>query len=402
MGIQGIELDSLFSTLTEILNSETSFEHKAEQVLTLGAETLGVDHAHLTRIVPESDYWEVIVSTDPVDGAYPVGETADLQTTYCRRTLEREEPLAIHDAPNQAWSNDIAYETHELNTYLGTTLQHEERPIGTLCFVDKTARSEPFDATAIAFVDWLTSMLLSEFKLQEQDLAVESYTRLVTIFSRILRHNLRNDLMIIRGQMDILIEKLEEPDTDPTQLRTTINRLIRLVEKSKELRQIAEQDSTLVEQTVTALIEEHIEAVKTEYPTAMISLTTTEDVRLLAFPSLQTAIYELLENAVKHSGEDPKCTVRIESDPDVVTIDIADNGPGLPVHEQSALEGELGTPINHNTGVGLYMVWWVVKSHNGTIQVSVTETGTTVTISIPRPMSNRELIERPRNESRAE
>jgi len=174
------------------------------------------------------------------------------------------------------------------------------------------------------------------------------------------------------------------------------------VEKSKELRQIAEQDSTLVEQTVTALIEEHIEAVKTEYPTAMISLTTTEDVRLLAFPSLQTAIYELLENAVKHSGEDPKCTVRIESDPDVVTIDIADNGPGLPVHEQSALEGELGTPINHNTGVGLYMVWWVVKSHNGTIQVSVTETGTTVTISIPRPMSNRELIERPRNESRAE
>ena len=402
MGMQGIEWDSVFSTLTEIIDSETSFEHKAEETLALGAETLGVDHAYLTRIIPELDHWEVIASTDPVDGAYPVGETADLQTTYCRRTLEREEPLALHDAPNQGWNNDIAYETHELNTYLGTTLHLEEDPIGTLCFVDKTARSEPFDTTAIAFVDWLTSMLLSELKLQEQDLAVESYTRLVTIFSRILRHNLRNDLTVIRGHIDLLIEKLEDPDTDSTQLKTTLDRIIRLAEKSKELRQIAERDSTLEKQTVTALVEANIEAVKTDHPTATISLTTTEDIQLFAFPSLRTAIYELLENAVKHSGEDPKCIVRIESDPDVVTIEIADNGSGLPAHEQSALEGKLGTPINHNTGVGLYIVWWVVESHDGTVQASVTETGTTVTMSIPRPTTNRQLTERPRNESQPE
>lgn len=402
MGLQGAEWDSVFSALAEIINSETSFAHKAEKTLTIGAETLGVDHGHLTRIVPELDYWEVIASTDPVDGAYPVGETADLHTTYCRRTLDRKESLALHDAPNQGWRNDIAYETHKLNTYLGTTLQLEEDPIGTLCFVDKTARSEPFDATSIAFVDWLTSILLSELKLQEQDLAVESYNRLVMIFSRILRHNLRNDLTVIRGYIDLLIEKLEQPDADATQLKTTLDRIIRLAEKSKELRQIAERDSTLEKQSLTTLVEANIEAIKSAYPSARISLITTEDVQLFAFPSLQTAIYELLENAAKHAGANPECTVSIESDPDVVTIEVADNGPGLPAHEQSALAGKPGTPINHNTGVGLYIVWWVIEAHNGTVEVSVTETGTTVTMLIPRPTTNRELIEHPRSESQPE
>lgn len=399
METHGAEWGNVFSTLTEIIDSEESFEYKAEEILALGAKTLGVDHAHLTRIVPELDHWEVIASTDPVDGAYPVGETADLRTTYCRRAVDREEPLALHDAPNQGWGDDIAYKTHGLNTYLGTALRLEENPIGTLCFVDKTARREPFDETEIAFVDWLASMLLSEFKLREQDRTMESYTRLVSIFSRILRHNLRNDLTVIRGNVDLLIEELEEPRTDSTQLDATLDRLTTLAEKSKELRQIAEQDSRLEKRSVTALVETSIEAIETEYPSATLSMSAPGDVRLFGYPSLQTAIYELLENAVKHVDEHPECAVTVDSETDAVTIEIADNGPGLPTHEQSALEGKPGTSINHSTGVGLWIVWWVIEGHDGIIQTSVTETGTTITMSIPRPSTNRQLIELRRNGS---
>lgn len=389
---------SVFSTLTEIIDSERPFNQKAEEILVLGAETLGVDHAHLSRIVPELDHWEVVASTDPVDGAFPVGETADLQTTYCRRTLDRDEPLALYDAPNQGWADDIAYNTHGLDTYLGTALQLEEHPLGTLCFVDKKARNEPFDETAVAFVDWLASILISEFKSQEQELTVVSYSRLVSIFSRILRHNLRNDLTVIRGHVDLLIEELEEPRTNSTQLKATIDRIIRLAEKSKELRQIVEQDSTLEKQSITAIVEASIEAVKTEYPAATISMTAPENVHLFAFPSLQTAIYELVENAAKHGGDSPKSTVRVDSGTDAVAIEIVDNGPGLPTQEQLALEGKAGTPVNHSTGVGLWIVWWIVESHKGTVQTSVSETGTTITMSIPRPTANRQLIEQPQGD----
>lgn len=399
MGSHVTELDSVFSTLTEIMDSGESFSHKAEKILALGAEKLGVDHAHLTRVVPELKYWEVVASTDPTGGAFPVGETAALNKTYCRRTLGRTEPLALHDAPNQGWADDIAYKTHGLNTYLGTSLQLEGHPIGTICFVDKTARSEPFSETEIAFVDWLASMLLSEFKLQEQKLTIESHSRLVTVFNRILRHNLRNDLTVIRGHVDLLIEELEQPSTDPTQLRATLDRIITLAEKSKELRQIVERESTLKKQSVTDLVEACIETIEAEYPAATLSVNSPEDVQLFAYPSLQAGIYELLENAAKHASGSPRGTVTVESGTDAVIIEIADNGPGLPAHEQLALEGELGTSVNHSTGVGLWIVWWVVKSHGGTIQTSITETGTTIAMSIPRPSVNRQLIEQPQSES---
>ncbi|QSG07611.1 GAF domain-containing sensor histidine kinase [Halapricum desulfuricans] len=278
-----------------------------------------------------------------------------------------------------------------MKSYIGTPLRLGDRPVGTLCFVDERARDDPFDEAAVAFADWLASTLASELRLQERELALESYDRLVSIFARILRHNLRNDLTVVRGHVERLIEELDRPH-DPLQLESTLKRLIALTEKSRELRRIAEEDSTLVEQSVRAVVEESRTAVESEYPEATISTRIPEECHLLAFPTLKTAIQELLENAAKHGGEAPTCTVTVETAAEAVTIEVADDGPGLPEHERLALRGESGTHLSHSTGVGLWIVWWIVDSHDGTVQTSVTASGTRIALTIPRPPMNRQLV----------
>ncbi|MCU4718563.1 GAF domain-containing sensor histidine kinase [Halapricum hydrolyticum] len=391
-------LAETFSGIAEMIDSEASFTEKADEALALGADALGVEHAHLTRVVPELGHWEVIASTDPADGAFPVGETADLRTTFCRHTIDRNETVALHDAPNQGWVDDVAYETHALKCYVGTPLQLDDRPVGTLCFVGRGARAEPFDAASVAFVDWISSALASELQLRERDLALENYARLVSIFGRILRHNLRNDLTAIRGHIDYLLEELQRPH-DPLELEATLDRIIALAEKSKELRRIAEEESVFVEQSVTTLVEDSRTDVESAYPSATVSTNVPPEAHILAFPTLKTAIHELIENAAKHGGESPTCTVTVESAAEAVTVAVADDGPGLPEHERLALRGESGTQLAHSTGVGLWIVWWIVDSHDGTIQTSVSESGTRVTLRIPRPSKNRQLIATSQDES---
>lgn len=131
--------------LYEVMRSDRSFEQKARAALELGRRYLDADNGHLTRIDEETDHWEAVVSTDSADGDFPPGLELDLGTTYCRRTIEADDQIALHDAPNQEWADDPAFETHGLHCYHGTTLVLDGEPYGTLCFVSETARATPYD-----------------------------------------------------------------------------------------------------------------------------------------------------------------------------------------------------------------------------------------------------------------
>lgn len=122
MSSGSISIDAPHVELYEIIQRDCAFEQKAQAALELGERYLGVDNAHLTRIDPDTDFWQAIVSTDPPDGDFPPGLTLDMQSTYCRRTVTRESSIALHDAPAQGWEDDPAFEAHGLHCYHGTPI----------------------------------------------------------------------------------------------------------------------------------------------------------------------------------------------------------------------------------------------------------------------------------------
>ncbi|MFP4626517.1 MAG: ATP-binding protein, partial [Natronomonas sp.] len=120
------------------------------------------------------------------------------------------------------------------------------------------------------------------------------------------------------------------------------------------------------------------------YPSATIRFDHDGPVTATVLPSLERAIRELVENAAKHSGQTPTIRISLKADPNTVEIRIADDGPGLDDNEVAVLETGTETPLAHGTGLGLWLTHWIVTSQDGHVDATVTDDGTTMTISVPR------------------
>lgn len=384
-----LEADEAISNLCDLLDRELPVTTIAEQAMEIGTSYLDVENGHLTNIVTATDHWEIIASTDPPDGSFPVGRIVDLQTTFCRWTVQQDDLIALHDAPSLGWKDDIAFETHELECYLGAPITVDGEQYGTLCFVSESARGEPFSETEQQFVELLVRMLECKLERRQYDFAYTRGSQLVDVFSRILRHNLRNNMTVVQGQIEMLVDEIDDPTLEQEDLTAPINELLSLTEKAREIDAVVRTEFEMEHISIVSLLQDSISELEETYPTATIALEAPADATVLALPTLETALHELLENAVKHAGDNPTCAVSVETESDRILITVSDDGPGLSKQERRVFEEAEETPLVHGSGLGLWMVDWVIRSHDSTVDVSTTEHGTTLTVSIPRPLAGK-------------
>lgn len=107
------------------------------------------------------------------------------------------------------------------------------------------------------------------------------------------------------------------------------------------------------------------------------------DVRMM-----ESALINVLENAIKYSHEGGVVDVTLESSAENITITISDQGIGIPAEDiDRVFERFYRSSIARNlpgTGLGLSILRAVVDAHAGSVQLgSVPGRGTTVTIILP-------------------
>jgi two-component system OmpR family sensor kinase len=100
------------------------------------------------------------------------------------------------------------------------------------------------------------------------------------------------------------------------------------------------------------------------------------------------AVYNLLDNALKFTRPDDTIEVRAVEDGRVVTVEIADTGPGIPEDELPHVFEELyrgqGARGTEGSGLGLALVRAIVKRHGGMVSVrSRKGEGTVFTLHLP-------------------
>lgn len=369
--------------LYEIIRREAPFEQKANEALELGKRYLGVDNGHLTRIDQETQHWETIASTDSSDGRFPPGLELELGTTYCRRTLEANSQITLYDAPNQGWEDDPAFETHGLHCYHGTPLILNDEPYGTVCFVAEEPR-EQFNDGETMFAELIARLLERELEREQHEAQLTRQSNLATVLNRVLRHNLRNDMSVIRGMTQLMAEERAADDSYGQTALKNIDKLLALTQKARELDRIVAADREPEPTDITRLVESIVKKVRQKHPRASVSTKYDDEITAAVQPSFERALEELLENAAKHSGEAPTVTVSVEHVPNAVEIRIVDDGLGLADHEAEVLRTGSETPLTHGSGLGLWLAYWIITSHDGSISATSTEDGTTMTISIPR------------------
>lgn len=90
---------------------------------------------------------------------------------------------------------------------------------------------------------------------------------------------------------------------------------------------------------------------------------------------VRRAIENLVGNAVKYTPSGKDIAVVVRQAEGIVTIDVADRGPGIPVDVRDGLFDSLGSVepknggIHKGVGLGLYMVKLVAEGHGGKVEI---------------------------------
>ena len=117
---------------------------------------------------------------------------------------------------------------------------------------------------------------------------------------------------------------------------------------------------------------------------------------------LRQLFSNLLSNAVKFSPESGQVTLRARDEPERLIVQVLDQGPGIPVEEQSLIFEDFFRGRNagevSGSGLGLSIAQKIVQAHQGEIWVESPyekgESGTKCVVAIPRDLATPEMKRR--------
>lgn len=206
------------------------------------------------------------------------------------------------------------------------------------------------------------------------------------VLDRVLRHNLRNNMTVIRGRADLITEICSEAVMEHVEeIRQQADELLEIAEKQRTIGDLLSTETRVQKVDLVEVVNNISNSVQEKHPQAVISTELPERTTITAVDSIDTAIRELIQNAVIHNDrKEPTVRITVNDDGDSVDLRIADNGPGIPDVDREVVTGEQEiSPLQHASGLGLWLVSWVVERSGGAIQFrDNTPRGTVVEIRL--------------------
>lgn len=139
------ETSEFHSRLRTILSAdEKSPSERLPAILQLGADQLDVEAGYLAEIDPAAATHTIAELNTP-HPHIAQDDVTDLSATHCRIVLAEGRALAIQNASEQGWTGDSADDEFGVSTYFGAKVVVKKELYGTVCFVDRAPRTEPFD-----------------------------------------------------------------------------------------------------------------------------------------------------------------------------------------------------------------------------------------------------------------
>lgn len=209
----------------------------------------------------------------------------------------------------------------------------------------------------------------------------------VEVLNRVLRHDLRNGMNIIKGSAEMLRAAVDTADEQYADvILERADELINMAEKTRTVERTLDRDVPMGAMDLVEGVEHAIDTLRTKFPDATFEIVAPDEARIEGDDLLETAIYHVLENACMHNDRRPNVVVTIEDRQGQLLVEVADNGPGIPGAERELLsEGQEITQLRHASGLGLWMVNWVVTQAGGSIDFEDNEPrGSIVTLSLPK------------------
>jgi PAS domain S-box-containing protein len=202
--------------------------------------------------------------------------------------------------------------------------------------------------------------------------------RYLELLDRVLRHNLRNDINVIRGQAEIIHNQSMNGIGESAQkIVKKSDNLIQLAEKERVLVDILQEQPEVIDVVVRPFLKTIVTKMESTYPHATLHLECPDEITTTASAKFSKAVEELISNAIIHSkSDDPVIEITVRSTPTGVSIAIVDDAPPIPRMEQNVLLQESEpTSLYHGGGLGLSLVRVLTSRSNGRIELDRVDAG---------------------------
>lgn len=191
-------------------------------------------------------------------------------------------------------------------------------------------------------------------------------------------HDLRTPLTMIKGYAEMIRDISREDEKqcaeDVAVIVEETDRLTALVNEILEYSELQMSDSEAVMNDVD--LSETVASVADSFDKLyskdgyVFERNIADDIHIKGNVSrLQRAIYNLLDNAVRHAGEDKWLGISLRTDNDKAIIEISDHGSGIAPEELEHIWDRYYTKRQRSgkgvSGLGLAIVKQIVSQHNG-------------------------------------
>ncbi|MFD1634206.1 histidine kinase N-terminal 7TM domain-containing protein [Haloplanus ruber] len=215
------------------------------------------------------------------------------------------------------------------------------------------------------------------------------YEKRLTIANRVLRHNLRNRMNIISGWAREL-RTYDDPDVIAASERISAT-AEDLIELGSQVRLLVETADDIGDTTERVVLRDHLEPALDRLRQCRPDVVVESDIpssTTAVVPSaklLVIAVENLLQNAVEHNdAEQPWVCLCVEAAGEATHVRVKDNGSGIPDAERAVLRRGSETPLEHGSGLGFWLVHWIVTAAGGEVSFDGDDTeGSVVTLTLP-------------------
>jgi signal transduction histidine kinase len=210
---------------------------------------------------------------------------------------------------------------------------------------------------------------------------LEKRKEMIEVYDRLLRHDLGNDLQVISGFSDALLNLVdgdERTNEYAEKIHRTANEAADLIDRVGDLVKTLEQDGELQPRALEPILSDVVDTVDTKFERLTVEYDPEDfDYQVFAGDLLDSIFTNVLSNAAVHN--DGEITVKVyaeEPTPDTVVVGFADDGKGIAeeVRDEIFQMGKKG-PESDGTGLGMGLARALTESYGGTVAVRDSEQG---------------------------
>ena len=212
--------------------------------------------------------------------------------------------------------------------------------------------------------------LVRQRELRESRTSIKRRNEQIEFFNGLLRHSLRNAMLVVEGRADHLRARLDEDQHHHIESITEwCERLTDMSDSIKDINETvtASESERLDAVSLPATVRRAVESAVPEDSAVTVDLAV-DDEHVLANHLAEDVLAHVVENAVEHNTSDrPRVEVGTQHAGDWIQIRIADNGPGISDELKATVFERSLSNDQTAGGFGLYFVSVMMDLYGGKV-----------------------------------